>query len=255
MGTEAGRGAIDRGVTAVGLPALPWKDTGGLRHARGGDVAPVLAFFLLTGVSVLVLRRRDPDRPRPFATPLYPLVPLIFIGVSGYMLYASVAYARALSLMGLVPLVLGVPLFLVRGAKKGREEGQRAGGSGERAEGRSVGASFTCRLLLQDSLNRSVNKCLLICCKSFAGLVVAIRVHICIFLWSRILLSNRATWTWGISCGDLGFRPDPRDHHRKIRAVTTRLLIRATEIETCDQSPCPKPVFEKRRKMPEMGAV
>ena len=62
---------------------------------------------------------RDPDRPRPFPVPLYPLVPLLFIGVSGYMLYASLAYARALSLMGLVPLALGVPLYLVRGARAG----------------------------------------------------------------------------------------------------------------------------------------
>ncbi|HEX4073436.1 MAG TPA: amino acid permease [Planctomycetaceae bacterium] len=118
VGTEAGRGAIDRGVTAVGLPALPWKEySGGFDTLVAGTSPLFWFFFLLTGVSVLVLRRRDPDRPRPFATPLYPLVPLIFIGVSGYMLYASVAYARALSLMGLVPLVLGVPLFLVRGAR------------------------------------------------------------------------------------------------------------------------------------------
>ncbi len=74
-------------------------------------------FFLLTGVSLLVLRRRDPGRPRPFSTPLYPFVPLIFIAVCGYMLYASVAYARSLCLLGIVPLLIGIPLFLIRGAK------------------------------------------------------------------------------------------------------------------------------------------
>jgi basic amino acid/polyamine antiporter, APA family len=122
VGTEWGRGAIDRGVTAVGLPALPWKEySGGFDTLVAGTSPLFWFFFLLTGLSVLVLRRRDPDRPRPFATPLYPLVPLVFIGVSGYMLYASVAYARALSLLGLVPLVLGVPLYAVRGA---REEGR-----------------------------------------------------------------------------------------------------------------------------------
>ncbi|HUE14157.1 MAG TPA: hypothetical protein VMR25_08340, partial [Planctomycetaceae bacterium] len=60
---------------------------------------------------------RDRGRPRPFSAPFYPIVPLIFISVSGYMLYASVAYARALSLLGIVPLLIGIPLYLIRGAK------------------------------------------------------------------------------------------------------------------------------------------
>jgi APA family basic amino acid/polyamine antiporter len=116
VGTEAGRGAIDRSVTAVGLPALPWSQyEGGFDTLVAGTSPLFWFFFLLTGVSLLVLRFKDRDRPRPFPVPLYPLVPIVFIGASCYMLYASIAYAKALSLMGLVPLVLGVPLYLVRG--------------------------------------------------------------------------------------------------------------------------------------------
>ncbi|MET0855853.1 MAG: amino acid permease, partial [Telluria sp.] len=41
--------------------------------------APVFwLFFLLSGVSLMVLRFRDPLRPRPFRVPLYPLLPLAF---------------------------------------------------------------------------------------------------------------------------------------------------------------------------------
>ena len=41
--------------------------------------APVFwLFFLLVGVSLFVLRRRDPDLPRPFRVPLYPVLPLLF---------------------------------------------------------------------------------------------------------------------------------------------------------------------------------
>jgi basic amino acid/polyamine antiporter, APA family len=118
VGTEAGRGAIDRVLTGVGLPALPWSQyEGGFETLVAGTSPLFWLFFLLTGVSLLVLRRRDRGRPRPFSTPFYPIVPLIFISVSGYMLYASVAYARALSLLGIVPLLIGIPLFLIRGAK------------------------------------------------------------------------------------------------------------------------------------------
>ena len=93
-----------------------------LRHARGRHFALVLVLLLLTGISLLVLRHKDRE-PRAFPVPLYPIVPLIFIGASGYMLYASIAYAKALSLMGLVPLVVGVPLYVIRGQERATEEG------------------------------------------------------------------------------------------------------------------------------------
>ena len=119
VGTESGRGAIDRVATAVGLPALPWRQyQGGFDTLVAGTSPLFWFFFLLTGLSLLVLRRKDRDRARPFPVPLYPVVPLVFIGVSGYMLYASIAYAKALSLMGIVPLLLGIPLYAVRGPRQ-----------------------------------------------------------------------------------------------------------------------------------------
>jgi hypothetical protein len=48
-------------------------------------------------------------------------VPLTFIAACGYMLYASVVYAKALCLLGIVPLLLGIPLFLVGGRRAGAD--------------------------------------------------------------------------------------------------------------------------------------
>jgi len=75
-------------------------------------------FFLLTGVALFVLRRREPDAPRPFRTPLYPLVPAIFCLTCAYMLYSSVTYAAAGALAGLGVLALGLPFLVLarRGA-------------------------------------------------------------------------------------------------------------------------------------------
>ncbi len=118
VGTDAGRDSIDRALTACGLPSLPWAQYKGGFDTLVAGTSPIFwLFFLLTGVSLIVLRIRDRDRPRPFSTPLYPLVPLTFIAASGYMLYASVDYAKGLSLLGIVPLLLGIPLFLVSGRK------------------------------------------------------------------------------------------------------------------------------------------
>ena len=76
--------------------------------------APVFwLFFLLTGVALFVLRWREPTCRRPFRVPLYPVVPVIFCGMCLYMLYAAVMYAGALALLGVVPLGLGVPLYLI----------------------------------------------------------------------------------------------------------------------------------------------
>ncbi len=73
------------------------------------------AFFLLTGLAVFVLRWRYPVVERPFVIPLYPLPALVFCGASAYMLYASLRYARWLTLLGVVPLAVGILVwFFVR---------------------------------------------------------------------------------------------------------------------------------------------
>lgn len=77
------------------------------------------AFFLLTGISVFVLRERDKDIDRPFKVPFYPELPLIFCLCCGYMLYSSISYALGrdwkggLFLLGVLPVLLGLILYRV----------------------------------------------------------------------------------------------------------------------------------------------
>ncbi|WP_142848481.1 APC family permease [Telmatospirillum sp. J64-1] len=70
-------------------------------------------FFLLTGLSVFVLRLREPARERPFRVPLYPLTPALFCLVCAYMLYSSVSYTGIGALAGVAVLALGLPLLLL----------------------------------------------------------------------------------------------------------------------------------------------
>ncbi len=56
--------------------------------------APVYWFFALaTGLSVFVLRVREPGTPRPVRTPGYPVTPILFALVCVFMIYSSVTYA------------------------------------------------------------------------------------------------------------------------------------------------------------------
>ncbi len=50
-------------------------------------------FFLMVGLSLFVLRRREPETPRPYRVPGYPWVPALFCASSAFMLYASLSYA------------------------------------------------------------------------------------------------------------------------------------------------------------------
>lgn len=75
--------------------------------------APVFwLFFLLTGVSLLVLRRRDPGRDRPYKVPLYPVLPLVFVAVCAAMLWSSLSYVSNQAIGGLNAAWVGVGVLL-----------------------------------------------------------------------------------------------------------------------------------------------
>jgi basic amino acid/polyamine antiporter, APA family len=42
--------------------------------------------FILVSIGIMLLRRTDPERPRPFRTPLVPIVPLLAIGLSIWLM-------------------------------------------------------------------------------------------------------------------------------------------------------------------------
>lgn len=71
-------------------------------------------FFLLSSISLLVLRVRDPDRPRPFRVPLYPILPLLFCAACGYLLYSSLVFTGTGAIVGVVVVALGIPLIWLR---------------------------------------------------------------------------------------------------------------------------------------------
>ncbi len=78
--------------------------------------APVFwFFFMLSGIALLVLRRRDPERPRPFRVPWYPVLPLVFVATCAYLLYSSITYAESqnASYVALVVMISGALVLLV----------------------------------------------------------------------------------------------------------------------------------------------
>jgi amino acid transporter len=111
VGTSWGRELLDAVLRRFGLAPAAWSGHGGFDTLLSCTAPVFWTFFLLTGLSLLRLRRLEPARERPFRVPLYPLTPLVFCVTCAYMLYSSLAYAGALSLIGLVPLLAGLPVY------------------------------------------------------------------------------------------------------------------------------------------------
>jgi basic amino acid/polyamine antiporter, APA family len=65
------------------------------------------AFLTLSGAALIVLRRREPDAPRPFRVPLYPWLPLLFCACSAWLLWSSLVYVKAGALVGVGVLAVG----------------------------------------------------------------------------------------------------------------------------------------------------
>ncbi|MBN2403865.1 MAG: APC family permease [Spirochaetes bacterium] len=93
--------------------------------------APVFwFFFLLAGLSLFVLRRKDSGTQRVFSVPLYPVTPVIFCLICLYMLNNSISYIFLLpdigiysgtgALLGIGVLLCGIPLFIIDRAMAGK---------------------------------------------------------------------------------------------------------------------------------------
>ncbi len=67
--------------------------------------------YLMTTLSVFVLRRKLPDLPRPYRTLGYPIVPVLFVAVAAFLLVSTLQTRPRESLMGLVLMALGVPFY------------------------------------------------------------------------------------------------------------------------------------------------
>ncbi|MBI4193554.1 MAG: amino acid permease [Betaproteobacteria bacterium] len=88
-------------------------------------------FFMLTGISLFVLRAQEPVNAQPFRVPLYPLTPILFCAMCAYMLYSSTDYALSKdpssigAQLGIGVLLLGLPLmFFARRAVAARASGR-----------------------------------------------------------------------------------------------------------------------------------
>lgn len=79
-------------------------------------------FSGLTVLGVIVLRMREPELPRPYRTWGYPVTPVIFLLVSGFMAYYVVQTNPWQSLEGLGTILAGLIVYFATGGTLRHEE-------------------------------------------------------------------------------------------------------------------------------------
>jgi len=74
-------------------------------------------FFMLTAISLFVLRRHTPVNADPFRVPFFPVTPLLFVAACAFMLYSSFTYAMSLdpgsigAIIGICMVFSGLPVL------------------------------------------------------------------------------------------------------------------------------------------------
>jgi amino acid transporter len=78
-------------------------------------------FYALGVAAVFVLRRRKPDMPRPYRAWGYPVVPLLFLLASVFLLGNYMISETKLFVADVVVILSGVPVYLIWGRRSGSE--------------------------------------------------------------------------------------------------------------------------------------
>lgn len=106
-----GRALLFQGLLATGLILLLGHDKAAFERVLDYALLGTWGFYGFTALSVIVLRYRHPELPRPYLTLGYPWVPLLFSLVA-LLFCISIALRRPTeSLMGLVLLLAGLPFY------------------------------------------------------------------------------------------------------------------------------------------------
>jgi basic amino acid/polyamine antiporter, APA family len=84
---------IVTGVLSLALVLVAAVNQGGVKFMVDFTAPVFWFFFLLTGIGLFVLRFKYAHVVRPFKVPMYPILPIIFVGTCGFLLYKSLEWA------------------------------------------------------------------------------------------------------------------------------------------------------------------
>lgn len=70
-------------------------------------------FSIMMFIGVFILRRSEPDLPRPYKINFYPIPPIIAIIGGGYIVFSTIIRQPMLAFLGIIITLVGLPLFYI----------------------------------------------------------------------------------------------------------------------------------------------
>lgn len=100
-----------RALLAQGLWAIVLVFSGSYDTLTDYAIFAVLIFVALATASVFVFRRKMPDAPRPYRTIGYPVVPILFLLVAGWIIVNTFMATPGRALAGVGLMLAGLPFY------------------------------------------------------------------------------------------------------------------------------------------------
>lgn len=117
-GTRGGNGVPSTAIFLQGIITSVLVVSGRVDQIQQYTGFTLLLFACLAVSCVIVLRRRAPHLERPFRTWGYPITPLLFLGVSAWMMFWAFRGRPVESTLSLLTVLLGGLIFLISAARR-----------------------------------------------------------------------------------------------------------------------------------------
>ncbi len=72
-----------------------------------------LIFYIITIIALFVLRKKEPDTPRPYKAWGYPIVPLAYIVITSVICLNLLLFDFTNSILGVVIILVGIPVYFI----------------------------------------------------------------------------------------------------------------------------------------------
>ncbi len=113
LGEVSARGVPARAVLICAGAGAGYVAVRSFEQLTDAFVVGSFPFYMLAVIAVEVLRRREPDLPRPFRVPGYPIVPLLFLAGSAALLYGGLIEANGTALVAFAIMFAGIPFAVL----------------------------------------------------------------------------------------------------------------------------------------------
>src|SRR5713226_8999934 len=102
-----------RSLVALGIWSSVLALSGSYDTLTDSAIFALTLFYAFVAGSVFIFRHRMPDAARPYRTWGYPIVPMVFLGVTTWLILTTIWNTPKQSAIGLGLILIGLPVYLI----------------------------------------------------------------------------------------------------------------------------------------------